>query len=93
VPVLSFSHFVPRPELYRGRGDLGCVMGSLELQAQVEALAPALHVFGHSHLDVDACVGGCRFVQHALGSPQERAWSSFGGQGSGEAKLPKRVWP
>ena len=38
------------------------------------AFAPSahVHVFGHSHLNVDTTVDGVRYVQCALGYPSER---------------------
>ena len=71
--MLAFSHFVPRAELLAGCFEsFRHVMGSRALQAQSRALAPLVHVFGHSHLDADELVGGTRFVQHALGHPHDR---------------------
>jgi hypothetical protein len=40
--------------------------------SQVEALGSATHIFGHSHLDVDRDLGGTRYVQAALGYPNDR---------------------
>lgn len=39
---------------------------------QVEALGSTTHIFGHSHLDVDRELGGTRYVQAALGYPNDR---------------------
>ena len=35
-------------------------------------LAPAVHVFGHTHFSIDQTIGGVRYLQHPLGNPQER---------------------
>ena len=75
--VVSFSHFLPRPELHRTHPSaladrLGDVEGSLLLGAQVLRLAPAAHVFGHTHFSIDVTLGATRFVQHPLGNPKER---------------------
>jgi predicted phosphodiesterase len=75
--VLSFSHFLPRPELLpsvehlRFRG-LPKVAGCLRLEAQIRALGARVHVFGHSHIRRDVVLEEVRYVQHHLGYPQER---------------------
>ena len=84
--TISCSHFLPLPELYRGMASLTHVMGSPELMAQVTALAPTVHVFGHSHMDCDEILNGTRYVQHALGMPHDRIFGVV-------PKLPKCVWP
>lgn len=70
--IVSFSHFYPNPDLYYGYSGLAKVMGSVFLQDQVFRIRPDVHVFGHSHLDVDRTVGGTRYIQHALGYPKDR---------------------
>eukprot|EP00959_Pyramimonas_sp_CCMP1952_P058031 1211239-Pyramimonas_sp.AAC.1 len=42
-------------------------MGCTELDAQVRRLRSQVHIFGHSHLNVDSTVQGVRYVQAALG--------------------------
>jgi len=84
LPVVSFSHFIPQPRLYYGNPRLKAVMGCPELGRQVEALGSATHIFGHSHLDVDRDLGGTRYVQAALGYPNDR-WRGD--------PLPLKVWP
>ncbi|KAJ8612533.1 hypothetical protein CTAYLR_003700 [Chrysophaeum taylorii] len=70
--VLSFSHFVPKvPVLFPGFVAFRHVMGCPELDAQIDRLDPRVHVFGHSHLNVDEILGSTRFVQHALGHPAD----------------------
>lgn len=82
LPVVAFSHFYPQPDLYYGYSGLAKVMGSTKLQDQVFALRPDVHVFGHSHLDVDRRIGNTRYVQYALGYPKDR-WGD---------RDPKLVW-
>ena len=43
-------------------------MGDPKVDLQLRALGSRVHVFGHSHLDVDSEVDGVRYVQHALGN-------------------------
>ncbi|HEX6750377.1 MAG TPA: metallophosphoesterase [Longimicrobium sp.] len=85
-PVVTFSHFVPRPDLLppvrwlRFKG-LPLVAGSEEIDAQLRRAGSSVHVFGHTHIPDDRVIGGVRYVQNHL-----RA------SGSGEGGLLKRVW-
>ena len=84
--VLSFSHFLPRSSLFEGAGgcrSLGKVMGDARLEDQIQRLSSSVHVFGHSHIDVDCVLDGVRYVQHALGHPED---------GVCEAYQPVVVW-
>jgi hypothetical protein len=77
--LISFSHFLPRPELHRGMpwSALGEVEGSKLLGAQVDALAPAVHVFGHTHWAIDVRIGETRYVQYPLGYAHERQRAAY----------------
>ena len=74
--VVSFSHFVPRADLLPSDSAttrmLLPVMGSAGLDAQIRRLQPAIHVFGHSHRNLDVAREGIRYVNCALGYPSER---------------------
>jgi hypothetical protein len=75
--VVSFSHFLPRPELCPEKRflffpNLPKAVGSTFLRARVDALAPDVHVFGHTHFGWDAMLDGVRYIQAALAYPQER---------------------
>mmetsp|Transcript_8368 Transcript_8368/g.11291 ORF Transcript_8368/g.11291 Transcript_8368/m.11291 type:complete len:533 (+) Transcript_8368:122-1720(+) len=83
-PVISFSHFIPWPELYHGNPFLKKVMGCEELGVQVEKLQSSVHVFGHSHLNLDKMRNGTRYLQAALGYPNDRSDSD---------PLPQKCWP
>lgn len=78
--IISFSHFVPLPQLYRGYAGLEKLMGCTELGEVVTKLAPRVHIFGHSHLRVDMTINGTRYVQRALGYPKER-WGAGAPEG------------
>lgn len=72
--VISLSHFVPRiTELFPGFVTFRHVMGCDELDRQIERLDPRVHVFGHSHINVDELLGSTRFVQNALGHPSDNS--------------------
>ena len=69
APVVTFSHFVPRPELVpdvrwlRFKG-LALVAGSTGIEAQIRRIRPAVHVFGHTHIPEDRVIDGVRYVQN-----------------------------
>lgn len=69
APVITFSHFVPRPELVpparylRFRG-LPLVAGSMGIEAQIRRILPRVHVFGHTHIPSDKVIEGVRYVQN-----------------------------
>jgi predicted phosphodiesterase len=81
-PVVSFSHFLPRPDLLpaidklRFKG-LPKVAGCAGLEAQIRQLNSSLHVFGHSHISCDRAIDGVRYVQNPLRYPRERLFSGF----------------
>ena len=59
APVVTFSHFLPRPELMPPRFNVGAMSfladaaGSHLIEAQLRALGSRLHVFGHTHVNWD----------------------------------------
>ena len=74
--VISFSHFLPRidimpariPQKYRV---VYPVLGSHSLEAQVRMLGSTTHVYGHSHVQVDTVRDGVRYLNSAVGYPNE----------------------
>jgi hypothetical protein len=83
-PVLTFSHFLPHPQLHRGYRVLEHIEGSLILGEQLKRLHAAagtptvahhhhVHVFGHTHFSQEEYIDGVRYVQHPLGNPRERS--------------------
>jgi hypothetical protein len=75
-PVISFSHFLPRPELLPPRRNLRFkglpkVAGCTSIDGQIRRLNSKLHVFGHSHINYDCVIEGVRYVQNALAYPNE----------------------
>lgn len=90
-PVVSYSHFLPRSDLLPPREVLRFkglpeVAGDAALDGQLRQLGAKVHVFGHSHINLDRVIDGVRYVQNALRYPRER-------QRSGQAAEPKLVWP
>lgn len=71
APVISFSHFVPRPDLvpdvrWLGFKGLHLVAGSALIDEQVRRLGAQTHVYGHSHILEDRVIDGVRYVQNWL---------------------------
>ena len=75
--LISFSHFLPRAELVSRRGalklDLSPVLGSALLDRQVRQLRPAIHVYGHSHVNRRLEIDSVTYVNNAFGYPHESA--------------------
>jgi predicted phosphodiesterase len=75
--VITFSHFLPRPELLpkvahlRFKG-LPRVAGTEHLERQLRAAGASVHVFGHTHIPWDETIDGVRYVQNPLAYPHER---------------------
>ena len=80
--TISFSHFLPRPELLpnpeflRFKG-LSRVAGSAHIERQIRILGTRVHLFGHSHIHRDMVLDGVRYVQNSLGYPRERRGREF----------------
>ena len=80
--VISFSHFVPRPELlpekrYLYYPPLAGAVGSRALGERVRRIRPSVHVFGHTHYGWDAELDGVRYLQPAVAYPREREKRGF----------------
>jgi len=99
-PLVTFSHFLPRLELLLEKRFLSipCLpkaAGSVFLGQRVQGLAPDVHVFGHTHFGWDAVHDGIRYVQAALGYPNERKvrWPSMSNADFGCDKAkPLLIW-
>ncbi len=75
--VVTFSHFLPRPELlppvkHLRFKELPRLSGTLRLEAQLRAAGSSLHIFGHTHIPWDECIDGVRYLQNPLAYPHER---------------------
>lgn len=82
APVVSFSHFLPRPELlppveYLRFKGLPRVAGCNALDDQIRSIGSRTHLFGHSHIPCDKVIDGVRYLQHSLRYPKERKTESF----------------
>mmetsp|Transcript_29954 Transcript_29954/g.57544 ORF Transcript_29954/g.57544 Transcript_29954/m.57544 type:complete len:338 (-) Transcript_29954:297-1310(-) len=92
--IISFSHFLPKPELFYGRPFLARIMGCHELGEQVASLKTSstnrLHVFGHSHMNYDRTLCGIRWIALQHGMPRERQNDPWGIVGADSG--PKLIW-
>ena len=74
--VITFSHFLPRIDLVpayvpREHRALDPVLGSAGLDKQLRQFRPAIHVYGHSHINRAVRIDGVEYVNNAFGNPQE----------------------
>lgn len=82
IPVVTFSHFLPRsdllppPDWLRFKG-LPKVAGSYLIEKQIRKIGSTVHVFGHSHINMNVELDGIRYVQNALSYPRERQSPRF----------------
>jgi Icc-related predicted phosphoesterase len=81
-PVISFSHFLPRRDLLPARQhlrfkNLPKVSGCARLDEQIRRLKSTIHVFGHSHINIDRVIDGVRYVNNPLLYPRERTAAKF----------------
>lgn len=89
--IITFSHFLPRPELCPEKRmlfypNLPKVVGSDFLEARVRRIHgargswSACHIFGHTHFCWDATLDGIRYIQAPLAYPKERQRRINGGE-------------
>lgn len=74
LPVVTFSHFVPRsdlnPKFVRFK-ELAAVSVCPGLDEQIRSIRSLVHVYGHTHHRSDRTVEGVRYIQYPLGYPSE----------------------
>ena len=76
VHVISFSHFLPRLDVMPAaipehRRKVYPVLGSARLDHQIRKLQPAIHVYGHSHVNQAIEIDGIRYMNNAYATPKE----------------------
>jgi len=75
-PIISFSHFLPRIDLMPDRIPqekrfIYPVLGSVRLDKQLRHIQPAVHVYGHSHVNRDVVLDSTRYINCAYAYPSE----------------------
>ena len=81
APVVTFSHFIPRSDLfpptqYLRFSWLESVSLCAGLDSQIRAVNSHTHVCGHTHTTFDRVIDGVRYVQNAVRYPRERSATS-----------------
>lgn len=74
--IVSFSHFMPRTDLLPSMIDpdtyfLSPVLGSRVLEQQIRQLGSAVHVYGHSHINIAKEIESTLYLNNAYGYPSE----------------------
>jgi predicted phosphodiesterase len=74
--VISFSHFVPRIDVMPAyippaRKRVYPVLGTELLERQIRCLQPAIHIYGHSHVNQRVPIDGIFYINNAFGYPEE----------------------
>src|SRR6185369_8567150 len=82
APVITFSHFIPRADLfpppeYMRISWLPVVSLCKALDAQIRRLESRVHVCGHTHTTFDRVIDNVRYIQNAVRYPKERRFGSF----------------
>mmetsp|Transcript_6521 Transcript_6521/g.15027 ORF Transcript_6521/g.15027 Transcript_6521/m.15027 type:complete len:363 (-) Transcript_6521:111-1199(-) len=88
-PVISFSHFLPRPELLPEKRllyfpPIAKAVGSRHLGERIRRMAPDLHIFGHTHYGWSAQLDGTHYLQACVAYPRERTDRPFSVYCTGE---------
>ena len=81
-PVITFSHFIPRADLfpppeYMRISWLPVVSLCKALDAQIRRVESRVHVCGHTHTTFDRVIDNIRYIQNAVRYPKERRTESF----------------
>lgn len=82
APVITFSHFIPRSDLFPPKAYLRfdwleSVSLCAALDSQIRTLKSHTHICGHTHTTFDRVIDGVRYVQNAVRYPRERTASSI----------------
>jgi len=77
VPVISFSHFMPRLDLLSNKVNaktyfLNPVLGSTRLDEQIRQANASIHVYGHYHVNNWQLQQGVLYINNAYGYPKEK---------------------
>lgn len=77
--VITFSHFLPRRELFLPKELLSeyrkyypKVIGSEKIDLQLRSLNARIHLFGHTHMPWNQVIDDVHYVQMCLMHPKER---------------------
>ena len=79
--IISFSHFLPRIDIMPSfipsdKRIIYPVLGSLLLEQQIRKLSSNIHIYGHSHLNLQTIKDNTFYINNAFGYPSETLISS-----------------
>jgi Icc-related predicted phosphoesterase len=74
--IITFSHFMPRIDIMPAfiplkKRLIYPVLGTTLLENQIRTIKPQIHVYGHSHVNLDVKVDKIRYINNAFGYPYE----------------------
>lgn len=74
--IISFSHFLPRIDLMPdfipvSKRCIYSVLGTSRLETQIRRLGPAIHIYGHSHVNTHSVKDNILYINNAFGYPYE----------------------
>lgn len=74
--IISFSHFLPRIDLMpdfipANKRSIYPVLGTALLETQIRRLGPAIHIYGHSHVNNRSVKDNILYINNAFGYPYE----------------------
>jgi predicted phosphodiesterase len=77
VPIISFSHFLPRIDLMPdyippSKHFIYPFLGCEGLEKQIRKIQPIIHVYGHSHVNLHTTMNGITYINNAFGYPDEK---------------------
>ena len=75
--VISFSHFVPRMDIFPNfiplkKRIIYPALGAVGLERQIRTLEPDIHIFGHSHINMHVKKDETIYINNAYGYPYEK---------------------
>lgn len=74
--IITFSHFLPRIDLMpdfipANKRSIYPVLGTMDLETQIRQLGPAIHIYGHSHVNNHCMKDNILYTNNAFGYPYE----------------------
>ena len=78
--IISFSHFLPRVDLMphyipQSKRYIYPALGTHQLELQIRRLTPQIHIYGHSHVNVNIKKDNITYINNAFGYPHEK-WTT-----------------